>query len=296
METDNCPLVSIVVITYNSSATVLETLESIKNQSYKNIELIISDDCSTDNTQSLVRLWLGKNENALLFKRTLLISTPKNGGPAVNCNHGIRNSRGAWFKLIAADDILLPDCIKNNVEYVTKHNNVQIVFSKLICFGENDEIANFQDNINWNFWKLTRKQQYLLILLDNQIMAPTQFVKKEVWERLNGYDENIPFIEDWPFWIKAYKSGIMIVFLDELTVKYRIHESLSCMSSPSKIYINSLQLAKEYARKCQYEVNPLLRFYDFVRGNVHSYIIRIILFIWNPYYWYIKQIQTKMNT
>lgn len=295
MEIDESPLVSIVVITYNSSATVLETLESIKNQSYKNIELIISDDCSTDNTQSLVKQWLEIYENSSFFKRTVLISTPKNGGPAVNCNYGIRNARGVWFKLIAADDILLPDCVKNNVEYVTKHNNVQIVFSKLICFGENDEISKFQNDINWNFWKLTRKQQYLLILLDNQILAPSQFVMKEVWEKLNGYDENIPFIEDWPFWIKAYKIGIKIAFLDEPTVKYRIHESLSCMNSPSQMYMNSLQLAKEYAGKCQYKVSPLFRFYDYVRGNVKSPIIRRIFFVWNPYYWYIKQIHSLIK-
>ena len=55
------PLVSICVITYNSSKTVVETLESIKNQSYSNIELVVSDDCSPDNTVELVQQWLEKN-------------------------------------------------------------------------------------------------------------------------------------------------------------------------------------------------------------------------------------------
>lgn len=60
------PLVSVIVITYNSAKYVLETLESIRVQSYQNIELIISDDCSKDNTIDICRNWIGKMKNVLL--------------------------------------------------------------------------------------------------------------------------------------------------------------------------------------------------------------------------------------
>jgi alpha-1,3-rhamnosyltransferase len=71
------PLVSIVVITYNSSDYVLETLESAKDQTYKNIELIISDDCSTDNTVEICKNWLEENKER--FKHTELITVKKYG-------------------------------------------------------------------------------------------------------------------------------------------------------------------------------------------------------------------------
>lgn len=287
---DSPPLVSVIVISYNSSETVLETLESVKKQTYQNIELIVSDDCSTDNTQSVVTHWLESNGETLPFKRSVLIRTPQNGGPAINSNHGVRNANGKWYKLIAADDILLPDCISRNVEYVTKHDDAQILLSRMEYFGGSDNMTSIHDDIYCNFWKLTRKQQYHLILLDNWITAPSQFVRKDVWDKLGEYDKKIPFIEDWPFWIKAFKAGVKFDFLDEPTVKYRIHESLSDVRSPSKKYLESLRLTKEYAHSCQYEISPLFRYYDYVRDNIHSYIIQRILFIWNPYYWYIKYV------
>lgn len=294
MKKKDCPLVSVIVVTYNSSATVLETLDSIKNQIYKNIELIISDDCSTDNTQSVIKEWLENNRDLLTFKRAILINTPVNGGPAVNCNNGIRYSKGEWYKLIAGDDILLPDCIKKNVDYVTKHRNAQIVFSKITCFSNNDVNTPLQDYIKWNFWKLKNKQQYLLLLLENQITAPSQFVSKKVWEKLQGYDVNIPYLEDWPFWIKAFKNEVKFAFFNEPTVKYRVHESLSNYRAPSKKYLESLRLAKEYAYNCQYEISTLFRFYDYTKNNIHSRIIQKFLFICNPYYWYIKYVQSLL--
>lgn len=61
MMINSTPLVTIAVVTYNSSQTILETLESVKEQTYKNIELIISDDCSSDNTTDICQKWLQKN-------------------------------------------------------------------------------------------------------------------------------------------------------------------------------------------------------------------------------------------
>ncbi len=287
------PLVSVIVITYNSSLTVLDTLESIKKQTYRNIELIVTDDCSTDDTCSIVACWLENNKNT--FKRAVLIKTLKNGGPAVNCNHGIKNALGEWSKVIAADDILLPDCIKQNVDYVNNHGEIQILFSKVNYFSELDNSAFSQDGVNWNFWKLTARQQHYLILLDNWITAPSQFIRKDVWEYLGGFDESIPFIEDWPFWIKAYNAGVKFGFLDEPTVKYRIHESLSSTCSPSPLFSESLKLAYKYAHRCQYNVSPLLRFYSFVRDDVKFNVIKKILFAMNPYYWYIKHVNSLVN-
>ena len=72
----NQPLVSVTVITYNSSKTVLETLDSIKAQTYQNLELIVSDDCSTDDTVELCRNWIEQNKER--FVRTELLTVEKN--------------------------------------------------------------------------------------------------------------------------------------------------------------------------------------------------------------------------
>ena len=72
------PLVSVPVITYNSSKTVLETLDSIYNQTYQNLELIVSDDCSTDNTVGICREWIEAHKKR--FVRTELLTVEKNTG------------------------------------------------------------------------------------------------------------------------------------------------------------------------------------------------------------------------
>ena len=89
------PLVSVVVITYNSSATVVETLESIKNQTYQNIELIVSDDYSNDNTIEITSEWLKKNSSR--FEKSLLLRADHNAGTSANCNRGVRATSGLWF-------------------------------------------------------------------------------------------------------------------------------------------------------------------------------------------------------
>ena len=135
------PLVSICVITYNSSKYVIETLESAKNQSYPNIELVITDDGSTDNTADVCKKWVA--ENRQFFKNVVELYNPSNSGVSANCNKGISVCNGEWIKLIAGDDILLIDCIKTYVEFVESTADVMWVGSKHIPFREkNGNITN----------------------------------------------------------------------------------------------------------------------------------------------------------
>lgn len=113
----NNPLVSIVIITYNQSKYILETLESTRFQTYHNIELIISDDYSTDNTISICKDWLQKNKDR--FINVKLVVPHKNTGTAINCNRGVNASTGKWIKLLAGDDKLPPESINDFVNFVT---------------------------------------------------------------------------------------------------------------------------------------------------------------------------------
>lgn len=81
------PLVSVVVVIYNSSQTVIETLESIKAQTYKNIELVISDDDSKDTSVEICKKWVEKNKNR--FVRTKIITHTPNTGTSANMNREI---------------------------------------------------------------------------------------------------------------------------------------------------------------------------------------------------------------
>ncbi len=124
-------LVSIAVIIYNSSKYVVEMLESVKAQTYANIELIISDDHSTDDTVNVCQQWIEKNKEK--FIRTDLITTPENKGVSANCtncNRGIKAAQGEWIKFIAGDDILLPECIEDNMNLLLSIRKLRLYLAR----------------------------------------------------------------------------------------------------------------------------------------------------------------------
>ncbi len=117
---------------------IIETLESIKNQNYKNIELIISDDASLDNTIYVCKEWLRSNQ--LYFVRAKLMLSDKNSGIAPNCNRGIEEAKGEWIKLVAGDDILFSDSISIFVDYANRIEG-DFFFSEILTFSNIRKLA-----------------------------------------------------------------------------------------------------------------------------------------------------------
>jgi len=216
------PLVSIIVITYNSADYIIETLDSILNQSYKNLELIITDDNSLDDTLLLCNDWVKKNSDR--FVKTFILSSPINSGTPANCNRGIKKSKGDWIKIIAGDDLLLKNCIQDLIDECLKTQEISILASK-ICILKGNQITkeNMRD-VN-SFFYLSAKEQFFKLLEQNYIDAPSVILKREIINKLEGFDERFPLIEDWPFWLKATANNYKIYFLDEFTSVYRVHSN-----------------------------------------------------------------------
>lgn len=247
-------LVSIVVITYNSAKYVIETLESVKAQTYKNLELIISDDGSLDNTIELCRNWL--NDNQQYFVRTHINTVEKNSGIPANCNRGVENSRGEWIKLIAGDDVLYSDCIEKNLNILFNDNNINILQTQSTPFNNILSVDNLLQNIPTNdnkFFKCNSNEQYKLLTEKNYVVAPSVIFSRKLYDRVNGFDEDFKLFEDITFWISITKIGAKIFFFQTPTVYYRKHnETAEKASKPyiRKIYANELiQFRKKYTDK-----------------------------------------------
>ena len=230
------PLVSVVVITYNSSKTVIETLESIKAQTYTNIELVVSDDCSKDNTFEKCKQWITANSSR--FVRSLVVSTEKNSGVAPNLNNGIKNCSGEWFKLIAGDDLFVDNAIEVFISFVVEHSGCRICLSQLDLFGGDPKIMAkmeiFLENKFAAIRNKNQKQQYMTSLRRQLLPGPGLFMQKSLWEEVGGYNERYPMAEEYPFEIRmlSVTRGFM---LDKKLVKWRQRmDSLSHISnSPS---------------------------------------------------------------
>lgn len=225
-------LVSVTVITYNSSKYVLETLDSIKAQTYQNIELIISDDCSGDNTMQLCKNWCEQNKER--FARIQYVEVEQNTGVSANCNRADCACQGEWVKLIAGDDLLLPNCITDFMEYVIKNQDVVCVFGKIEIFDEKHKKVIKNDTWpNYSIFKLnTSHDQYEYLLnKGNGIPAASCFYnRKRMLDLGIRYDERIPFIEDRPRWLQLLRKEVILHFVDKTVVRYRTSHKNSLSS------------------------------------------------------------------
>jgi glycosyltransferase involved in cell wall biosynthesis len=223
------PLVSIIVTAYNSSSFVIETLESINAQTWENLELVVSDDGSKDNTVELCSQWMAANKDR--FVRTEMITVPQNTGVSANCNRCIKASRAEWIKFIAGDDILLPNCIRDNMQFVTAHKNASIVFSQVLIYQDEFVKDKFtaavpgQYPMNLMNPSFTANDQYKLLLMSDRITyTPSYFFKKQTLLEVGCYDEENKLVEDYPMWLKLTKAGNRLFYFHTATVGYRRHQ------------------------------------------------------------------------
>jgi alpha-1,3-rhamnosyltransferase len=223
------PLVSIIVITYNSAKYVLETLESAKAQTYQNIELIVSDDCSIDNTVEICMEWIEENKER--FVRTELITTDKNSGIPANCNRGYKAAQGEWYKGIAGDDAMFFNAIENVIEFIKDKPHIEVLLTQVEVFLSEFIIENSNGikPIDWNTSRVysataTPKIQLEYILRGGYYYAPGLFIKKSIFSEIGYFDELYRLNEDIPFYLSLAINNKLIYFTPIKTVKYRKHK------------------------------------------------------------------------
>lgn len=236
------PLVSIAVATYNSSNTIVETLNSIYNQTYVNVELVISDDCSTDNTIELCERWISENKNR--FSSIALLSSNENYGISKNFNLAEDACHGEWIKPLAGDDILVNDCIETCINFVINNPEATTLFGRCKSFGADDGRCRSVDSLfDYDFFKLTTEQQFKRLVFGiNCVPASTYFFNKaKIFSLGVRNDERIPLLDDWPKWINLLRKGVKFYFIDEILVEYRVGGvSTSALMSVDMFYSDRL--------------------------------------------------------
>lgn len=224
MNQQNDPLVSVVIITYNCARYVIDTLNSVKSQSWTNIELIVSDDCSSDNTCQLCHEWLKNNGHH--FVKTRLITSMSNTGISSNCNRGLRLAAGTWIKTISGDDILLPDCIADNMDFAIR-NSATFIVSDITCIDEQGlplAMENENEGLHYFVRKPTAEAQLKSYSRWPAFLnSPTFFYCREILHDTYLCDETFRIYEDMAVIYRVTGMGIRIHYFNKPTVAYRIH-------------------------------------------------------------------------
>lgn len=251
-------LVTVAVATYNSAAFVEETLESIFNQSYNPIALVVSDDCSQDNTVALVQSWISQPRVNERFHSIELVTVSKNTGISANCNRSIAAAPSEYVKFIAGDDIILPDGIEKYMNFVAKNPQARIVFSQIKVYQDYFKPESYVKTTPLDYphnlmdEKLTAHDQYQLLLLSDRIhYTPSFFQNKQAVLEVGGYDEENKLVEDYPMWLKLTQAGERLFYFHEPTVGYRIHSKATNNTGQEVLFkpsvINSFKVRQTFA-------------------------------------------------
>lgn len=218
-------LVSVVIVSYNAADTIAATLDSIYNQTYPNIELVISDDASRDNTVEVATAWIDGHRER--FTNCTVLAHEKNQGVAENLNSGIRAATGDYIKDFAADDRLQPTYLQVHVAYL-EETGADCVCSNMRAFHlEEGQVVygEFDPPAGPDFFGADVQTQYRMLLRGNRIFSPTFLATRALYDRHGLYDNRFPLMEDYPFYLKLAKEGTKHNYLDVCLVDYCYSET-----------------------------------------------------------------------
>ena len=211
------PLVSVVTPTYNQAAFLRETIETVLSQDYPNIELIVIDDGSTDETPQILAEYTGR----------IQWETQKNMGQTPTINKGWAQSKGEIVTWLNSDDTFLPGAVKKGVDYLMAHPDVGIVFGDtLFTEADGTPVEQSKRLKGFDFEKFVLK-------CENLIPQPSAFIRRSVLDNTGHLDPSYYYFMDWDFWLRA---GIRnrIDYFPELLSTYRLHQESKTVAQAAK--------------------------------------------------------------
>lgn len=241
-------LVSIVIPCYNHEKYVDSCIQSIVDQTYDNIELLICDDCSPDSSYEKLLAW--KPELEKRFPRVEIYRNEKNQGVCKNLNELINRAQGDFIKTLASDDMLRPDAISDYVNFAST-TEFDIAFSNAYIIDDSEQYPVEE--------RKNRKTAYTAappsgrglterLLQRNFIQGASFFIRKETFEKYGLFDEQYIY-EDWEFHLRVSTTGI-IAYMDKVPVYYRVADgSLSHYDSSTEAGRKKFRIAYEHNRK-----------------------------------------------
>ena len=233
-------LVSVCIPTYNSAKYIVECLDSLLNQTLDNFEIIISDNCSTDNTVELVRN--KKIKNLKIYKNS------KNMGIAKNFNIVCNLADGKYIKLLPSDDKITKDSLEKSVKYFEKHQDISLVVSSKKIINQSSKIilknvSSFSEGIHVGkdvIWKILNSGR-------NPLGEPTvAMFKKDNFIEVGGFNENYKLTLDIDLWVRLLEKG-NLYFIEKPLGYFRIHSK--SQSLERNIYKNYLEWLHDFQDK-----------------------------------------------
>lgn len=220
------PMLSAVMPVYNGEDFVLRAIRSILTQSFKEFELIVVNDGSTDNTLELLK--------SIRDKRLSIISSEKNLGLAKAMNLGIRNTEGKYIAKCDADDINVPGRFKEQLNFLEKNKDYVLVGSNAYAINTNGK------KIGSIVMPETDKEIKINLIKKNCIIHPTVMYRADVVKKINGYREFFnKGAEEYDLWFRLLDYG-KSYNLQKKLIKRRFHDNVYTKKHHFKVEMMAL--------------------------------------------------------
>ena len=187
----NKPLVSVMMPTYNNAKYIKQAIESIYAQNYENIEIIVIDDGSTDDTKEIVKQY-----------KDIKYFYIEHKGISFARNVALEKSKGEYIAFLDSDDYWLPEKLNTQIQYFKENSDCEIVFTKYENFFEDEKLKTNKRAMHEKIMEKFLKQ-YL----------PSSIIKKELFEKYGNFDENFSGVEDTEFLYRIKKNGVNISYI-----------------------------------------------------------------------------------
>lgn len=268
------PKVSVVVPNYNYEKYIAKTIESVLAQTYRNIELIVVDDGSKDNSLNILKR----------FGDKVTVIEQKNQGVSLARNNGVSISNGDYIAFLDADDIWLPEKLERQMQRLLSDNQVGLVHCSMSLIGLNDAICgeNSQGMEGRVADELLRFESGVVIGAGSTAVVP-----KRVFDEIGGFDRRQTTAADWDL---SYRiaSKYKVAFVKEPLVLYRLHGSN--MHGNIKAMEHDMMLGYEKAfangaianrRECYGNLHKSLSGSYFYAGEYFAFARQFLKSIWN---------------
>ena len=246
-------LVSVIMAAYNAENTIRQAIVSVLKQSYKNLELLVIDDCSLDSTAEIV------NNMAVRDGRIKLICHQENMGVSYSRRHGVEQAKGDWIAILDSDDRWVLNKLEKQIQ-MQKVKNAELLFTGSAFIDEKGK------GIRWHL-HVPQEVGYKKLLKQNIISNSSVLVKKSLYKKFCVVNDDIH--EDFAVWLSITKSGRKAYSIDEPLLIYRLAKT---SRSGNKLYsarmnwntyrYMGLNIGKACYYMAWYMVNGVLKYHN----------------------------------
>ena len=230
--------ISIVIPNYNSGKYLAQTLDSIFSQDYKDVEVVVADGYSTDNSLEVLAQYQTKHPNLIVHQTTT-------EGAVDHINYGIAMATGDIVLWLCADDTLAPGCLRT-VAKVFENPAVQWVYGKVkIIDRDGKETRGLVTRLKE---LLQPRYSYQALQCASFIAEPSVFMRRRFCRRVGEYDRRLPLVADYDYWLRA---GLLCspVFVDRHLANWRAHDGSTSVRNTEEQMVEAYRVQRRYSGK-----------------------------------------------